>query len=155
MERVVAVDIDLRQFAAWDDTTGEFIAEEPSKYECILWLAIHTNVKDTLLIECASPHLYAPKGKVFKKQQAWCIFNSMMVSRLNYLFQDRKVLVSPSSTWTKSLSEPIRHKLAGVIEPKFPRAKGRHDLKECQAMIWTYRNEPDLWQPLESYLESL
>ncbi len=65
------------------------------------------------------------------------------------------MLVSPSSTWTKGLSEPIRHKLAGVVEPDFPRKKGRHDLKECQAMIWTYRNEPDLWLPLETYLESL
>lgn len=110
---------------------------------------------DVLLLECASPHLYAPMGKVFKKQQSWVIYNSAMVSRLAYRFAGIKVLVSPSSTWTNGLPEKVRHTLVGAVEPVFPRAKGRHDLKDCQAMIWTYRQEPDRWCSLEDFLEML
>lgn len=155
-ERVIAVDIDLRCFSAWDSMTGQLFCERTSVYDT--FNSIVALAPDVVLIECASHVTYSgPKKQAGR--QAWVIYNSMAVSILVYLLNKRlpgaKILVSPSSTWTKGLREPVRHKLAGVVEPKFPRAKGRHDLKECQAMIWTYRQEPDLWQPLETYLESL
>lgn len=151
-ERVVAVDIDLRQFAAWDSVGGSHVAESTfDKFQ--QWMRSGPT-PDVLLLECASPHTYQVRQQ--KKRQAWVIYNSMAVSTLNYVYGSKMtVLVAPSSVWTKGLPEQVRHKLAGVIEPNFSRAKGRHDLKECQAMIWTYRNEPELWKPLAQYLEEL
>lgn len=158
-ERVVAADIDLRQIAAWDSIAGTVCCEDAAFTDLLAWCtepSLTGGAVDTVLIEVASPHGYSAKGVVFKKRQSWVIFNSMVASILAWrLNLHTRVLVSPSSTWTKGLPETVRHRLAGVIEPKFPRAKGRHDLKECQAMIWTYRQEPELWQPLETYLESL
>jgi hypothetical protein len=154
-ERVVAVDIDLRQFAAWDSESGMLGAElSYTDFARTVWRNLL--MANTVLLECASPMLY--RGKIHRSTMSWMIYNSAAVTNLVFQLGQAgvpNVRVAPSSTWTKGLSEPIRHKLAGVIEPIFPRKKGRHDLKECQAMIWTYRNEPELWLPLEQYLETL
>ena len=58
------------------------------------------------------------------------------------------MLVAPSNVWTRGYDLKTRHKLAGCRQPK-------KDLRECEAMLWFYKQRPNDWVPLRDYLASL
>ena len=143
MANVVAVDIDLRSCHYWGDGDERGTGVLPGtvyREICQLEPAL-------VLLECASPHLYA--GVVHEKTLSWMIYNSAVVQYLACELP-MDVLVSPSSRWTKQYGDKERWKLAGIPE----RYANKH-IRDCRAMVWFYRHDPEAWMPWWDYLGTI
>lgn len=157
---VVAVDIDLHRIhmVAQDGTTDTpelVMVDQPDTRTIVRVLNQKTlaNPLTTILIEVASPHVYTAKRQLGR--QAWTIWNTYAAACIvSGLVPGSRVLCAPSSTWTQGYQEESRHFLAGVT--RLGRTKDQnHNLNECQAMIWFYRNSPDNWLPFSDYFSQL
>jgi hypothetical protein len=58
------------------------------------------------------------------------------------------MFVAPSSKWTKGHELKTRHLMAGCVQKQ-------KDLRECEAMIWFYKQDPSVWVPLPQFLAAL
>lgn len=109
---------------------------------------------DTILFEIASPVSFnrGASGHAAMTQLAkWAIWNAAQAMRLHMFAWNRgfqRVLVSPSNVWTRGYDLKTRHALAKCKQPK-------KDLRECEAMLWFYRQRPQDWKPLPEYLATL
>jgi hypothetical protein len=108
---------------------------------------------DLVLFEIASPVSFnrGASGHAAMTQLAkWAIWNVACAAELAekiWGYPERQFLVSPSNVWTRGYDLKTRHALAKCKQPK-------KDLRECEAMIWFYRQRPQDWQPLPDYLAS-
>jgi len=157
-----AVDIDVREFTITRDSTDKTITTDDMQK------AVNFAFADggPILVEVASPVFYHGDSKAASASTArWMIYNSIAAGVFSTVLAqaDRCVLVSPSSKWTMGYDEKTRHELAGFKPLKYRKCKGKsiplyqhnHDIRECYAMLWSYKVKPSLWVPVFKYLESL
>jgi len=141
---LAAVDIDLRRIHCRTED-GRDICTNVDFDRAVPLLLPLANEGVTLLVECASPHMYGPQ-QILKKKLSWMIYNSVITDRLHTLFDD--ILVSPSSSWTYGYNVKVRHVMADC------KARNK-DLRECEAMMWFYKKDPSKWTTLDQYLSHL
>lgn len=160
---IIGVDIDLHRIHAVA-STGEVIQVNDPSFTPLLDAMMNSQLtrsantpKPLVLIESASPHQYG--GRLFKKKLSWMIYNSAVMASIAsalQLMEDIEVRVSPSSTWTKGFPELVRHKMSGADQLFTDRNKeDAHNLRECLAMIWFYRKNPDNWVSVPEFLRDL
>lgn len=149
---LIGVDCDLHKIYAWCDTCGIAICEKATKPDLIFeHLRLHFDAKNppTVLYEIAGPVDYTDNKAVAHNKRRWTIWNIATVAALNCQSTDwMTLLVSPSSSWTSGYPIEARHKLAKATYPQ-------KDIKECQAMIWSYRTTPAKWTTLGDFLAKL
>lgn len=100
------------------------------------------------LVEVASPVSFGRGGTkegTMYNLGKWAIHNIAIAAAMA---EYTDILVSPSDAWTMKYTPGERHKLARADAKKY-------DLRECQAMIWSYTVNPKLWVPWFDYIESL
>ncbi len=153
---ICAIDCDLRQSYCVTDSGASGRGETPR----IAWTNMIANNPpmdsiDTTLFEVASPVSFnrGAGGHAAMTQLAkWAIWNIAMAmdthQRLHWNYPGQQVLVSPSNVWTKGYDLHTRHAMAKCKQPK-------KDLRECEAMIWFYKQQPTDWKPLAEYLAAL
>ncbi len=148
---IAAIDCDLRQsYCVFEDgRAGRGATPFIALAECDLDGPAPT----TVLFEIASPVSFnrGAAGHAAMTQLAkWAIWNAACAQHM-HLFMcrpGRRVLVSPSNVWTKGYDLKTRHAMA--------KAKlAKKDLRECEAMIFMYKHDPDAWKPLPEYLATL
>jgi len=104
---------------------------------------------DLLLIEVASPVFYqkgADPGVVHNVLK-WALWNIGTASRLDFM-ASCNVLVAPSHVWTKGHALKLRHEIAGCKQKQ-------KDLRECEAMMFYHKANPENWVPLHQYMKDL
>jgi hypothetical protein len=106
-----------------------------------------THPETKLLFEIASPVMYAREPSAQHNWARWSLYNMAQAAKLNGQFPNR-VVVAPSSAWTHGHELKIRHELAKCTQKQ-------KDLRECEAMMFFYRNAPSRWVSLNAYLENL
>jgi hypothetical protein len=152
----IAVDTDLRKIYAWCSVHGQVCKAEKNPLELFVHLATHhgtTTLKTRVLCEIAGPVDYTDNKAVAHNKRRWTIWNVSAVTDIASAGRDSAgpgwdTLVSPSSDWTHGYELAVRHKLAKAT------AKQK-DLRECEAMIWSYRVKPTAWRPLPQFLAEL
>ncbi len=152
MNRTVAVDCDLRRIHAWDSEVGKVCYKSPDLNDLLRHLELHRNNEYTVLYEIASATDYTDEagGAVRYNKRRWMLWNMATAVALSDKLAVRGVtmLVSSSQSWTLGYSEEQRRE---ICHPD----KSNHDLRECQAMLFFYKSNPGLWQPLSQYLSRL
>lgn len=145
---MLAIDCDLHRLHCWSTLHGKVCTKAPDLALIKESLAADTGVA---LFEIAAPVSFmrgqqatAPTYQLAR----WALWNVAQAALLWYAYPDR-LLVAPSNIWTKGLPLAVRHKLAGADQ------KLNKDLRECQAMLWSYSVEPALWKPFDEYLRKL
>lgn len=80
----------------------------------------------------------------------WLVFNAAIAGAAAVAVASLGIplYVAPSNVWTRGYSREARHKLAKADATQ-------KDLRECQAMIWSYQTTPSLWVLLDDYLAQL
>jgi hypothetical protein len=154
MDTIIACDIDLRKiyavmrpFMGPDRILANGVSAPDIDFG--LWPAAAT-----VLCEIASPVSFNRGGGgrvspgVVMNLGKWAIYNVATIAQIDSELRTFQVLVAPSDKWTMGYEIAQRHKLAKADATN-------KDLRECQAMIWSHRNNPKLWTPLTSYLENL
>lgn len=144
---IVSIDCDLHRVCGWSNEQGPVVVGAKDTYP----LTKLTGV-DLFLYEIASPIWYG--DKIFQKKLAWYIFNSAEAASIDYLSKVR-VLYAPSNVWTNGYNEEARHAIAAVSGISEFNKRDRHDLGECQAMLYFYNERPDQWKPFHQYMEEL
>ncbi len=144
---IVSIDVDLHRVCAWSNEKGTLVVGAKDTY------AVAKIVRpDLFLYEIASPVYYG--SQIHMKKLAWYIFNSAEASFFS-LRSTSTVLFAPSNVWTNGYPEEARHEMAEVsFEQKYNK-RDRHDIGECQAMQYFYREHPAQWKSLHQYLEAL
>jgi hypothetical protein len=143
---ILAIDCDFKKHYAVD-TTG------------LVWLKASDNWGapyhewshfDAILFEIASPVDYTPDGNkaIAYNKRKWTIWNVAQAVHLADVNSCRNFLVASSSQWTKGYDLKTRHHMAGCKQKQ-------KDLRECEAMIWFYKQDPSAWVPLPQYLSAL
>jgi len=141
-QHIIAVDIDYRRVHAWSSKHGR-VAYKASVYDLVTKL--YDLKPDLVLVEVAAPIAY--RGAARGSQLKWFIYNSYAAGILLTLYTG-KTLVSPSSSWTLSYPEKVRHALAKTTATN-------HDLRECETMIWFYQQHPRKWREHAEYFTNL
>lgn len=142
---IVAVDCDLRRIHAWHSVKGPLFTAMPNPIDAVA--AIGLAGADRILFEIASPVHYRDGGGAAHQLMRWALFNAYCATLFDREFPGR-MLVAPSSVWTKGHNVTTRHLVA--------RAQGKNkDLRECEAMLWFYTKEPKSWVPLDTYIGAL
>lgn len=159
---VLAIDIDLGRVTAVHSEDGVIChGVDPEGIDLVG--CSHRTTLSRVLIEIAGPVMHHEESHSFRR---WLIYNAAVASALCHDFLRRsgcKVLVCPSTVWTKGYTEPERHAIAGILPLKHKTVKGKkvpiyaepHDVRECRAMIDMFRKDPSVWVPLDQYLQSL
>lgn len=143
---IAAIDCDLRKIYCVTDR-GEVLAKaDPSPDHVAALLCAH-NIT-TVLFEIASAVDYTDSKSVAHNKRRWSIWNVAAAARLDALRGDHSVLVAPSSAWTRGFDLFTRHRMAGCTQKQ-------KDLRECEAMIWFYKQHPWAWKSLGEYLEMI
>lgn len=143
---LVGVDIDLRKVYAWHSERGAIVNGVSDVEDLLVGLVAGAD-KPMLLVEIAGPIDYSDNKAVAHNKRRWTIFNVATAAALDAAMPGR-VLVSPSSDWTHGYPSEARHRLA--------RADAKaYDLRECQAMIWSYQLAPTRWRQLPAFLAKL
>jgi hypothetical protein len=153
---IVAIDCDLRTSYAVTSEGYFAKASDPcAAYELIpsIWM----KEVDTVLFEIASPVSFnrGAAGHAAMTQLAkWALWNVAQAAILREFLLDHyrtdtvKMLVAPSNVWTHGHELKMRHTVAGCkLKQK--------DLRECEAMIYYYKQAPTKWKPLAEYLATL
>jgi len=144
---IVGVDIDLRRCHAWSSTRGK-LCYKASLAELVKVIQ-DSSIHATFVVECASPHIWGAKenqGMVYNKLR-WTIWNSYAIGVLSTI-EDRRLFVSPSSTWKHSWQEDEMMKILGI--------KGdNHDIRQCRAMVAMNTMHPKDWIPINTFMEKL
>lgn len=146
---MIAVDIDLRKVYAWSSISGVVAsgALTSDNYLLMSIVLAASSADENVLVEVAGPIDYSDNKAVAHNKRRWTIYNIAKAMQLHIELPGR-VLVSPSSDWTSGYPIEVRHKLAKAT------AKQK-DLRECEAMLWSYRVTPMKWRPLPEFLERL
>jgi len=153
---VLAIDCDLHKIYAMVQFAQErpaVICNAVSDMDKV-YDFVRKNPDTQVLFEIASPVDYSPEGAgkaVAYHKRRWTIWNVAMACETaitNHLSSAPSLLVAPSSTWTKGHPLAVRHAVAGC------KAKNK-DLRECEAMIWFYKQEPHRWVTLRTFLAGL
>jgi hypothetical protein len=146
---VIAIDCDLRKIYAWCDTCGVAICKKAPDLALIReHIRLHLSDEPiTVLYEIAGPVDYTDNKAIAHNKRRWTIWNVAMAAYLDAV-KLSQVLVSPSSTWTSGYPIEARHKLAKADYPQ-------KDIRECQAMVWSYRLNPKSWTTLGDFLARL
>lgn len=144
---IYACDCDLRAAYVMASDGAQIFNGVPARV--LAHWAAFLSADDTLLFEIASATDYTDrennKGKAYNKRR-WMIYNLATAGMVGSVFP--RLLVAPSSTWTRGYNLTMRHTLA--------KADARNkDLRECQTMIFMHRLRPQDWCPLDEYLEVL
>lgn len=148
---IAAVDCDLHMsYCARDD--GGF-ARDPRPVQAVVDAG--SGDLSIILFEIASPVSFnrqdgANRTAIITNLAKWAIWNAAMAERVTTFFNapGRQVLVAPSNVWTHGYDLKTRHAMAKCKLPK-------KDLRECEAMIWFYKQRPADWLTLEAYLANL
>lgn len=159
---IIGVDIDLhRMHAAEHVLAGDGVIMLNDDRPIRLAARIRQDTGDEkplVLVECASPHQYG--GRLYQKKLAWMIYNSAVLAEIAAMcvIMDGafELRCSPSSTWTKGYPEAARHRMSGADQFFADRNKDdQHNLRECLAMIWFYKQTPDNWTTVHEFLRAL
>jgi hypothetical protein len=146
MPRRMAIDCDLRKAYAVD-TEGH-----ADRFECNSPVGLANLVAsvargcDLVLLEVASPLDYTDNKAIAHNKRRWTIFNVAFAVALDR--QVDRLLVAPSSAWTRSMPLKARHLLAHCDQPQ-------KDLREAEAMLWFHSHHPAAWKPLAEFLSTL
>lgn len=149
--RIAAFDVDLHKIYCVD-SNGKIILKATPHISLP-----ESNIlekMDVVLAEIASPVSGARNAvnsnAVNFNLMKWVIFNVAKIAELFEFLINRHVplLVAPSNVWTKGYPLGIRHEVYNCKHKQ-------KDLRECEAMIGSYKAQPSLWVPYLSYLESL
>lgn len=144
---ITALDIDLRKIYAVTDQ-GQVIAKAQSSVDTVvLGLQDSLDNGDTVLIEVASPVMYIKDPAVVHNVIRWALWNITAAQKISSSLKC-KVLVAPSHVWTHGHNLEVRHAVAGCKQKQ-------KDLRECEAMIYYYKQDPSKWIPLPKFLENL
>jgi hypothetical protein len=148
---VTAVDLDINRAHAWSNRHGKV------QYNAVLdgdfVAALLASNPTTILIEVPGPALHRGAGHSSAYGSIrWMIHAGMAAgwlwARLLQAGYQGPILAAPSTRWTRGYTEKVRHKLAGTLAPN-------HDLRECEAMIWFYIQDPTQWKPMHQYFKEL
>lgn len=141
---ILAIDCDLRQSYCVTDTGDTGRGADPY---AALWNAGYA-LHGTVLFEIASPVSFNRGGQssaIMHNLAKWAIWNVAWAAKLHESQKDTTVLVCPSNVWTKGYDLKTRHLIAKCVQPK-------KDLREAEAMIYFYKQDPEPWLPLHEYL---
>lgn len=144
---IAALDIDLRKIYAVTDLDQIIAKAQPSVDVVILGLQDSLDNDDLVLIEVASPVMYIKDPGVVHNVLRWALWNITAAQRIVSSLAC-PVLVAPSHVWTHGHSLDVRHGVAGCKQKQ-------KDLRECEAMIYYYKQDPSKWKPLPVYLGAL
>lgn len=143
---IVALDVDFKKIYAVTDGGEVLLKASPE----IVWPAILEN--DTILMEVSSPVMYIRDIKVVYNVVKWALWNMAIAQRIDSAVQQfsgtPRFLVAPSHVWTCGHPLKVRHEVAKCVQKQ-------KDLRECEAMIYYYKQDPSKWVPLTKYLENL
>lgn len=145
---IIAIDCDLRSMTmVGEDRDGSHLVLM-SRADPALAVSAAVSVAGTVLYEIAGPAYARIDSRGATAQQTrWAIYNAAWAAKIDRLNPGR-VLVAPSSKWTKGYDVKTRHALA--------KAKGKNkDIRECESMLWFFAQNPAAWAPLSTYLENL
>lgn len=148
---ILAIDCDLRQSYCVDSAGRACRGPSPAALEPFPDI----QAQDTVLFEIASPVSFNRGGQssaIMHNLAKWAIFNvaqaALLDCKLRRAFQCPDypgLLVCPSNVWTKGYDLKTRHLIAGCKQPK-------KDLRECEALLYFYKQDPTPWLPLHEYL---
>jgi len=145
---IAAIDCDLRKLYYVDELGNALRAESITE---LVEQFMTVPAPSTLLFEIAGATDYTKEkgpGVAYNKRR-WTIYNAVAAGALSAILPVQvKMLVSPSSLWTRRFELTVRHKMAGCKQKQ-------KDLRECEAMMWFHRHYPAAWTPLADYLETL
>lgn len=160
MSAVISVDCDLHRIHAWCGECGpvgqhmtdvDFVFKHVDRHEL-------QGLDPLVIYEIASPVSGARETGNARLYQLtkWMLFNVHIATRLDQQLGSRTFHVAPSNVWTKGYNEEVRQKMAAVTS-LYPGTKKKigHDLRECQAMLWFHKHNPEKWIPLHDFMEKL
>ncbi len=144
---ILSFDIDLNRIHAWSSESGRVCYNAPIDKLPTDQLNLH----DITLIEVGSNVFYDKRPQVVHRNAAWLIFNSYCATVLwtwhRSVAPQKRLLVSPSSSWTLAFPEAERHVMADVTGDN-------HDIREARCMQFFFRMNPEKWVPFEQYFNS-
>lgn len=148
----LAIDCDLfRLHAVGEDGTVfakniDPLSTAPEAEDFFLALDL---TEDPVLFEIAGALDYTDNKAVAHNKRRWTIYNVAVAAALaaRRALMGR-LLVAPSSVWTRRHDLATRHALAGCKHKQ-------KDLRECEAMLWFHSRHPEDWVPLPEYLAAL
>lgn len=149
-EDILAFDIDLHKVYCWSDKQGEIAKGAPTVTQALRrYIDEYPGRHVLMLAEIASP-VSAARNEISGNAigynlMKWAIFN---VASCTGLCTAGRLLVAPSNVWTLGYPLKVRHELAKATSKK-------KDLRECESMIWSYRQKPAAWITLADYLGDL
>jgi hypothetical protein len=147
---IYAMDIDLGKCFCASEVRDNVLNAHPHPYD----VAFELKHGDQLLVEVSSPQSFVRgvlKPSIAYPLAKWALWNIAQAAGISNAIHDitgKPMLVAPSDRWTKGFEVKTRHAMAKAT------AKNK-DLRECQAMIWSYKHHPDCWLPMAYYLESI
>ncbi len=143
---IVALDVDFHKIYAVSDLGHVLYKAESSRDAVIAGLNEYAR-GHKVLMEVASPVMYIRDIKVVYNVVKWALWNlttaQFIDSNCEFEF-----LVAPSHVWTCGHNLALRHEVAGCKQKQ-------KDLRECEAMIFYYKQDPEKWVVLDKYLEDL
>ena len=140
---IAAIDCDLRKHYCVDEA-GQVLLKGVDHWGLLTNLRAYTVV----LFEIASAVDYTDNKAVAHNKRRWTIYNVAQAMHLAHLLPSVRLLVAPSSAWTKGYGLKTRHTLAECKQKQ-------KDLREAECMIFMYRNDPTCWKPLPQYLKEI
>ncbi len=146
IQPVMAIDCDLRRMYAWCSYCGQVCREAPDAGTIKAHVKGHKDL--TVLYEISDALGYQHvNGRSAAFQFArWGLWNIATAADLVHAVPG--LLVSPSHRWTKGYNVKLRHLAARA-------QSGQKDLRECETMIWMYRQAPEDWVPYAEHLKRI
>jgi len=141
---ILAIDCDLRQsYCVREDGRAN---RGPDPFAAVGAFTLMPT--DIIIFEIASPVSFNRGGQssaIMHNLAKWAIWNVAWAAKLHESQEDAAVLVCPSNVWTKGYDLKTRHLIAKCVQPK-------KDLREAEAMIYFYKQDPKPWLSLHEYL---
>jgi len=144
---IYAIDCDLRKIYCRSEAGVTITSSNNSLREVIDAL----RSSDLVLYEIASAVDYTDSKAVAHQKRRWTIWNVATAATLYAVIRtipNARMLVAPSSAWTNGHPLDVRTKVV-----KSP-AKNK-DLRECDAMMFYYRNNPLKWVPYQTFMDTI
>jgi hypothetical protein len=146
---IIAMDVDLHKIYAVHSDGRVLYKAEPDPIAAVkglqdLW---DFDQMDKVLIEVASPVMYIKDVAVIHNVVKWALWNISFAQAASSVLGDA-VIVAPSHVWTKGHNLKLRHEVAQCKQKQ-------KDLRECEAMIFYYQQDPESWLTLPKYLANL
>lgn len=151
---IIGVDCDLHRLHAWDSNDGLVCKNAPTILPIVTKVAEYARVGKTCLVlfEIAGqPYANKFTPGAMRNWTRWAEFNVASALRLECMLSPlprASLLVATSDKWTKGYELHVRHTVAKC------RASSK-DVREAEAMIFFYKNDPGKWQTIDQYMEAL